>query len=60
MRPGKSTLALCIAGLHAFASGEIRFNGTPLPAQRAARDFGEQAQHIQMIFQDPLSSINPR
>jgi len=57
---GKSTLALCIAGLHAFEDGEIHFNGTPLAQQRTARDFRKQAQHIQMIFQDPLSSINPR
>ena len=57
---GKSTLALCIAGLHAYGSGEILCNGTPLSVQRTAQNFRQQAQHIQMVFQDPLSSINPR
>jgi peptide/nickel transport system ATP-binding protein len=57
---GKSTLALCIAGLHGYDSGEIVCNDTPLLAQRTAQDFRQQAQHIQMVFQDPLSSINPR
>lgn len=57
---GKSTLALCIAGLHSYDNGQMAFNGARLPAQRTARDFRQQAQQIQMIFQDPLSSINPR
>lgn len=57
---GKSTLALCVAGLHNHNGGEITFNGVPLSAQRTAGDFCQQSQHIQMIFQDPLSSINPR
>jgi ABC-type oligopeptide transport system ATPase subunit len=57
---GKSTLARCIAGLHSYDSGKVYFNDVPLPARYRAQDFARQAQNIQMIFQDPLSSLNPR
>jgi oligopeptide transport system ATP-binding protein len=54
---GKSTLGRCIAGLHDPSSGEILWRGRPL-----ANLGGRQAQsrHIQMIFQDPYASLNPR
>ena len=54
---GKSTLGRCIAGLHAQTSGEILYDGTPAEAlgDRLAR-----ARRIQMVFQDPYSSLNPR
>lgn len=57
---GKSTLARCVAGLHHRDSGSVFFNGKSLPSVYRAADFVRQAQHIQMIFQDPLSSLNPR
>lgn len=57
---GKSTLARCIAGLHSYDSGEIWFAGQRLPRQFSVRDFRQQARQVQMIFQDPLSSLNPR
>jgi len=57
---GKSTLARCIAGLHTYDSGEIRFRNTVLPRTFSAGDFRKQAAHVQMIFQDPLASLNPR
>lgn len=57
---GKSTLARCIAGLHSYDSGEIWFDGQRLPRQFSVQDFRQQARHVQMIFQDPLSSLNPR
>jgi ABC-type glutathione transport system ATPase component len=49
---GKSTLARCIAGLEEPSSGEIRFCGRKM--ERA----GEPP--IQLIFQDPGASLNPR
>jgi peptide/nickel transport system ATP-binding protein len=56
---GKSTLALCIACLEPPASGSIWFEGIDVAA------LGENQQrllrpHIQLVFQDPASSLNPR
>ncbi len=55
---GKTTIARTIAGLHPASAGEVRFNGDVLgPARRRS-----VAQHhaIQMIFQNPGDSLNPR
>lgn len=57
---GKSTLARCITGLHSYDSGQIFFNEKSLPRKFSTNDFREQSRHVQMIFQDPLSSLNPR
>ena len=53
---GKSTLGRCIVGLYEPTAGELRFEGAPLGAkrERAVR------RRIQMVFQDPYSSLNPR
>jgi oligopeptide/dipeptide ABC transporter ATP-binding protein len=56
---GKSTLARCIAGLIPVTSGKVMFEGrdiTNLP-RRKMRPFRRE---IQMIFQDPYGSLNPR
>ncbi|HEY3542596.1 MAG TPA: ABC transporter ATP-binding protein [Gaiellaceae bacterium] len=56
---GKSTLARAVVGLLAPRRGEVRFEGRPvLPVSRGARP-PEQVR-LQMIFQDPYSSLNPR
>ena len=54
---GKSTLARCIAGLYEPTSGEIRLDGRLVSAKGAAV---ATRRRIQMIFQDPYSSLNPR
>ena len=56
---GKSTIARAIMGLVPPTSGEIRFDGTVLPPLgfRARRPFYSK---LQMIFQDPDASLNPR
>ena len=53
---GKSTLGRCIVGLYSPTSGEVRFGGQPLPVKRDR----ETRRRIQMVFQDPYSSLNPR
>lgn len=56
---GKTTLGSAIAGLLAPSQGQMRFGGEPLlgGSTRRTRD---QRRRVQMIFQDPLSSLNPR
>jgi oligopeptide/dipeptide ABC transporter ATP-binding protein len=56
---GKSTLARCIAGLIPVTAGKVYFEGrdiTNLP-RRAMQPYRRE---IQMIFQDPYGSLNPR
>lgn len=56
---GKSTLALCIACLESPTAGNIWFNQANLVSlgERALRQIRPQ---IQLIFQDPASSLNPK
>jgi oligopeptide/dipeptide ABC transporter ATP-binding protein len=56
---GKSTLARAVCGLNPAASGTITFDGhpvTPLGLRRRNRSL----TGIQMVFQDPYASLNPR
>ena len=55
---GKSTLGRCIAGVHEPSSGEVLLNGRPI--SRSDHDRRRLSRRIQMIFQDPYSSLNPR
>ena len=56
---GKSTLALCVARLERPTSGRIVFNGNEIAAlkEKELRDVRPQ---IQLVFQDPARSLNPR
>jgi peptide/nickel transport system ATP-binding protein len=55
---GKSTIGRAIVGLIPAEQGEIRFGNVPLdPRGQRSR---EQARAIQIIFQNPDSSLNPR
>jgi len=53
---GKSTMARVIVGLQKHDSGELIYMGEPLPQARKLED----RRKIQMIFQDPYSSLDPR
>jgi oligopeptide transport system ATP-binding protein len=53
---GKSTLGRCIVGLYTPTAGEIRYEGTALEEKRDR----VTRRRIQMVFQDPYSSLNPR
>ncbi len=56
---GKSTLAALVAGLIAPDAGRVTLMGADL-APLATRRRIEDRRRIQMVFQDPLSSLNPR
>jgi peptide/nickel transport system ATP-binding protein len=56
---GKSTLGNTIIRLLRPSGGEIRFKGRDLAAL-SEREMAEYRPNIQMIFQDPFSSLNPR
>lgn len=56
---GKSTLGRTLIRLLEATSGEIRFRGTDVTKMKD-RDFGEIRRQMQMIFQDPYASLNPR
>ena len=56
---GKSTLARIVTGLLTPRSGEIVFQGKPLPPSLKARD-KELKRRIQLVYQIPDVAINPR
>jgi peptide/nickel transport system ATP-binding protein len=51
---GKSTLARVLSGLISPTRGSVTFAGIPVTPTRAFH------QNVQMVFQDPASSLNPR
>ena len=53
---GKSTIARAILGLAPIAAGEIEIDGRSLRSMSAK----DRARRVQMIFQDPFGSLNPR
>jgi oligopeptide/dipeptide ABC transporter ATP-binding protein len=55
---GKSTLGRIIAGIHAPTSGTALIDGTPVMGS-AARPV-KTTTRVQMVFQDPFASLNPR
>ncbi len=57
---GKSTVARLIVGLYGLSRGRLSVEGKDLStADARKRNAAEQAQ-LQMIFQDPYASLNPR
>ncbi len=56
---GKSTVARLAVGLYPPARGSVRFDGVDLRDRSAVRAAGVR-QRLQMIFQDPQASLNPR
>ncbi|NCB62122.1 MAG: ATP-binding cassette domain-containing protein [Clostridia bacterium] len=56
---GKTTLGRVVLGLLDSTEGEIRFEGEDITHMKAER-FHELRRKMQIIFQDPFSSLNPR
>ena len=56
---GKSTVARCVTRLYDLTSGRIVFDGDDL-STLSARRMRPYRREIQMIFQDPYGSLNPR
>jgi oligopeptide/dipeptide ABC transporter ATP-binding protein len=54
---GKSTLARAIAGIQPANRGQIKLDGKVLSARHRSR---ADQRRVQMVFQDPYSSLNPR
>ena len=56
---GKTTLGRAVVGLAPITSGSIVFNEKSI-VRLTGQEAKERARHIQLIFQDPHSSLHPR
>jgi len=57
---GKSTIARVIAGLYAPNEGNITFEGIDLTALKSEKERRPIRRQMQMVFQNPYTSMNPR
>lgn len=56
---GKSTVARLLAGVYTPTAGDIRYRGRSISTLRSYRALRSYRSHVQMVFQDPYSSLNP-
>jgi peptide/nickel transport system ATP-binding protein len=57
---GKTTVARCVVGLYQPTAGNIVFDGVDLGRLRQRKAMAPVRRRMQMIFQDPYASLNPR
>ncbi len=57
---GKSTIARVIAGLYEPNSGKVTFEGIDLTALKSEKERRPLRRQMQMVFQNPYTSMNPR
>ncbi|GCF08454.1 ABC transporter ATP-binding protein [Dictyobacter arantiisoli] len=56
---GKTTVARMLARVYDPTSGEIRFRGNDVNYKKRGAALRDYRRHIQLVFQDPFSSLNP-
>ena len=57
---GKTTVARCVVGLYRPTAGNIVFDGVDLATLTQRKTMAPVRRRMQMIFQDPYASLNPR
>jgi oligopeptide transport system ATP-binding protein len=57
---GKSTAGRTIMGLYQASGGEVTFRGASVHGKKSKKALKETTRRMQMIFQDPYASLNPR
>jgi oligopeptide transport system ATP-binding protein len=57
---GKTTIGRAIVRVHPVSGGEIKFNGKTISGNLSSADDLDVTRKIQMIFQDPMASLNER
>ena len=57
---GKSTVARLVVGLYAPTRGRVEFEGVDLTTLKTRAEIEPVRKRLQMIFQDPYASLNPR
>jgi peptide/nickel transport system ATP-binding protein len=57
---GKSTVARLVVGLYPPTAGSIAFDGNDMTSRRNQSETSALRRRLQMIFQDPYASLNPR
>jgi oligopeptide transport system ATP-binding protein len=57
---GKSTAGRTIMRLYEASGGEVTFNGENVHAKKSKKELKKFNRSMQMIFQDPYASLNPR
>src|SRR6266702_1381549 len=55
---GKTTMARLLARLYEPTAGTLNFHGQPVKG-RGSRALRAYRRHVQIVFQDPFSSLNP-
>src|ERR1700735_3450517 len=56
---GKTTVARMVVRLVEATSGEVRFDGQNI-LEAGRRDMRRLRRHLQIVFQDPVASLDPR
>jgi peptide/nickel transport system ATP-binding protein len=57
---GKSTVARLLVGLYAATTGQVHFDGADIATTLRGSESRALRRRMQMIFQDPYASLNPR